>query len=129
MHEFSTALSIIETVLKSSRDSGAIRVLAVELEIGELTFLGTEQLQFWIEEGFKKTLAEGAELQIEVVKPLVQCTECGYRGKLKVENDPVFHLSLPVFACPSCGSVNIELKRGKECRIKKIQILKEENDS
>lgn len=128
MHEFSTALSVVETVLKSSRESGALKVLSVELEIGALTFLNPEQLQFWIEEGLKKTLGDGATLRLKQIEPFIHCEECQYRGALKVENDPVFHFSLPVFSCPSCGSAKILLKKGRECRIKKIQILREEED-
>jgi len=128
MHEFSTAISIVETVLESSRDLGALNVQSVELEIGALTFLNPEQLQFWIEEGFKKTLADGAHLKVKIIEPRIHCEECDYKGGFKVAQDPMFHLLLPVFSCPSCGSTKIVLRKGKECRIRKIQILKEESD-
>jgi hydrogenase nickel incorporation protein HypA/HybF len=128
MHEFSTAVSIVETVLKSSQESRAAKVLSIEVEIGALTFLSTEQLQFWIQEGLKRTLGDGAELTLRIIKPVVHCSDCSYRGGLHVEDDPVFHFSFPVFSCPSCGSTNIVFKKGRECRIKKIDILREEED-
>ncbi len=103
-------------------------MLAVELEIGDLTFLNPDQLSFWIKEGFKKTLAEDCELHFESIAPVVSCQDCGHRGDLPVRNDPLFHYSLPVFVCPSCGSAHIAIERGKECLIRRIQILAEEND-
>jgi hydrogenase nickel incorporation protein HypA/HybF len=128
MHEFSAATSIVETVLRSSQAKGASRVLAVRLEIGELTFLNPEQLTFWIEEGFKETIAERSELHFRRIKPLVRCEDCGQRGDLPVRDDPVFHYSLPIFACPSCGSTHIVIEKGRECLIRKIEILTEERD-
>lgn len=101
-------------------------MLSIQLEIGELTFLNPEQLKFWILEGFKKTLAEGAKLRIRRVKPHIICNQCTFRGSLKLNSDPVYHFLLPVFACPSCGSGDISLRRGRECRIRRIQILKED---
>lgn len=100
----------------------------VELEIGTLTFLNPEQLEFWIQEGFKKTLADGALLKVKMIKPRVHCEECDYRGVLNLSHDPIFHLLAPSFSCPSCGSKKILLKKGRECRIGKIQILKEDPD-
>ena len=128
MHEFSAATSIVETVLRSSREKGATRVLVVELEIGELTFLNPDQLSFWIKEGLKRTLAGDCELHFKSIKPVVRCQDCGHRGNLPVRNDPLRHYSLPVFVCPSCGSAHIVIEKGKECLIRRIQILAEEND-
>jgi hydrogenase nickel incorporation protein HypA/HybF len=128
MHEFAAATSIVETVLRSSEEQGATRVLEVELEIGQLTFLNPEQLSFWMKEGFKKTLADNAKLHFKSIRPLVHCKNCGHRGTLPVQEDPVFHYSLPVFICPSCSSTHITIEKGRECLIRKIQILTDRSD-
>ncbi|GAH93748.1 unnamed protein product, partial [marine sediment metagenome] len=41
----------------------AKNILSVEIEIGELTFLNPEQVEFWLEEIFKKTPAKDAKIQ------------------------------------------------------------------
>lgn len=123
MHEVSISHAIADVVLKESAKQEAKKVLLVELEIGELSLLNPEQVEFWLKLAFEKTLASEAEIKIEVVKPEVHCSSCGYTGTLKTVDDPLYHFVLPVFKCPQCGSGEISVKRGKECRIKKIEIL------
>ena len=103
-------------------------MLSIEVEIGALTFLSPEQLRFWIQEGLKKTLGDGAKLTLKIIKPVIHCGDCSYRGRLHVEDDPAFHFSFPVFSCPSCGSANIVFKKGRECRVRKVDILRDDCD-
>ena len=46
MHEFSAACSIVEAAVNAAETHGAKRVTAVNVEIGEFTFLIPEQLEF-----------------------------------------------------------------------------------
>lgn len=123
MHEVSISHAIADAVLKESAKQEAKKILLVELEIGELSLLNPEQVEFWLRLAFEKTPASEAELKIELVKPEVHCSACGYTGTLETKDDPLYHLVMPVFKCPQCGSGEISVKRGKECRIKKIEIL------
>ena len=123
MHEVSISHAIADAVLKESEKQEAKKILLVELEIGELSLLNPEQVEFWVKLAFEKTLASEAELKIEVVKPEIQCSACGYVGTLETRDDPLYHFVTPIFKCPQCGSGEIAIKRGKECKIKRIEIL------
>jgi len=124
MHEVSIAQSIVHTVLDEAKKQKASRVESVEVEIGELTFLGIDQVEFWVKTGFEGTIAEKAELLFKRVKGVLHCKECNYKGKLRVEEDPLYHVSLPTFSCPRCQSAKIEITQGKEALIRRIKILK-----
>ena len=123
MHEVSISHAIADLVLKESAKQEAKKILLVELEIGELSLLNPEQVEFWLKLAFEKTPASEAELKIEVVKPEVHCSSCGYIGTHETKDDPLYHFVTPIFKCPQCGSGEITVKRGKECRVKKIEIL------
>ncbi len=124
MHEASIAQSIVQTVLREAEKQNAVRVESVEIEIGDLTFFGIDQVAFWVETGFAETIAEKANVVFKRVKGTVLCKECGYEGNIKIEEDPAYHLNLPTFACPKCGSTKIEITQGREALIRRIKILK-----
>ena len=123
MHEMSTSQAIAELVLKEAQQREAKQVLKVEVEIGQLTFLNPDQVAFWVQESFKGTPAEGAELSIKLVEPLVACQACGYQGQLQVEEDPLFHWVLPSLKCSGCGSTGLTIERGRECTLRRIELL------
>lgn len=123
MHEFSVSSEIVRTVLDSVEKNKGKRVLSVQLEIGELTLLNVDQVVFWIDELFKGSIAEGAKLKVKTVKTHIQCRACGYRGRLiPHQDDPSQHYVSS--SCPKCGSFQIKIERGRECILRKIQIMK-----
>ena len=125
MHEVSIAQSIVRTVLEEARKQDAAQVESVEIEIGELTFLGLDQVEFWVKTGFQGTIAEKAEMIFKQIRGVLRCQSCGYEGDLRIEEDPLHHMNLPTFSCPSCKNSKIEITQGKEAIIRRIKILKQ----
>ena len=123
MHELSISQAIADVVLKEAEKQDAKKVTLVELEIGELSLLNPEQVEFCLKLIFERTYASEAELKIGLVKPQVNCRNCGYEGTLETKEDPLYHLVIPTFKCPQCGSGEISVKRGRECTVKRIEIL------
>ena len=122
MHELSAALSIVETALQAAREHNVKRVTRVNVEVGEFTFLVPEQLKFNFEIASQKTILEGAELNITMVKGRLHCNECGFEGES--EPDPSLPPQIAVFApmkCPRCGSSATEITGGKEFFITDIE--------
>ncbi len=122
MHETAIGMSVVETVLAEAGKKNALKVSKVELEIGELTFLGTEQLEFWIRNGFDDTIAAEAEIVFRSAPARINCDACGYEGGLPRKEDPADHLILPVFSCPECGSTKITITSGRDAFIRSIEI-------
>lgn len=125
MHESAIAQSIVRTVLEEAGKQDAKKVESIEVEIGELTFLGIEQVEFWVKTSLEGTIAADAEIKLEKVNAEIECDECAYQGNLNVEEDPAYHITLPRFSCPSCNSPKIRIVRGKDAVIRRIRILKD----
>jgi hydrogenase nickel incorporation protein HypA/HybF len=122
VHEFSVTSQIVQSVLAEAEKRGAKKVTEVDLVVGKLTFLGLEQLRFAFEVLTKDTILEGAKLVIEEQEGIVKCSNCGYEGGFKYEDDPLYHVPIPTLKCPKCGSI-VEISAGKECTIKSIKML------
>jgi len=111
----------VSTVLNVAKSRGASRVLAVSMKVGELTHLNPEQLRFAFEALTEGTLAEGAELSVELVKAKVRCRQCGYEGGLSsTEEAP--QLPIPLVRCPRCGGLDVEAVAGRECALTSIKV-------
>lgn len=125
MHEMSVAQGIARAVLDAANREKAVKVAKVNLQIGEFTFLNPDQVVFWLKELFRDTVAGDAEIGWKKVPARVRCSKCGYDGPLHVKEDPLFHRSLPVFACPRCREDSLEILEGRDCSVSYIEILQE----
>ena len=122
MHEFSITTQIVNHILEEAKKHDAKRVSEVHLIIGKLSFLGIEQVRFAYNLLVKDTILESSKLHIEEKNGVVKCTNCGYSGDLKLEDDPIYHLPSPTLNCPKCKGL-VTIVGGKECIIKNIQLL------
>jgi hydrogenase nickel incorporation protein HypA/HybF len=123
MHEFSISSEMVNTILDTAKKNNAKNVISILLEIGELTLLNTEQVGFWIRELLKGSLAEDAEINIKVIKAKIHCRSCGYKGDIKQNQKDFFKHFCPQI-CPECNSFQIKVEKGRECTLRKIQIVK-----
>ena len=122
MHELSISQSIAKTVLEKASEQEAKNILSVEIEIGELTFLNPEQVEFWLEEIFKKTPAKDAKIQIRKIHPQMKCQDCQWQGKINAKDDPLYHTYFFNPHCPQCGSSSLDIKKGRECLVRRIKM-------
>jgi hydrogenase nickel incorporation protein HypA/HybF len=123
MHEFSISSEIVSTVLDTAEKNHGKKVVLIQLEIGELTLLNLEQVTFWIQELLKGSVAEGAKIKVKIIKARISCEACGYEGENSSDQKDLFHHLIPL-SCPKCGSIQIQVEKGRECTLKKIQVLK-----
>lgn len=122
MHDVTAAQRIASTVLEAAREQGAERVERVQIALGAMTMIDAEQLDFWLEQIFRGTVAEGAEVEIEQLPLRVRCAECGREGEVEVPEDPIYHLMPYVPACPECGSDQLEVLGGDACVVQAIRV-------
>jgi len=109
MHELSIVQGIIEIC---EQHSGGRPVLAVTLEIGSLSGVVPEALEFCFEAATRGSLLEGARLEIERVDATGFCSGCGVVARMDTYFDP----------CPSCGALSLSLRTGEEMRVKDLEV-------
>jgi hydrogenase nickel incorporation protein HypA/HybF len=112
MHELSIALSIVELAEEYAAKEKAREVLEMEIEVGELSGVVIEALEFAMEEAVAGTLCEKARWKIIPVKGEVRCRTCGHL----FPSDTLFA------DCPRCGEAGVELVRGNEMRLRSLLV-------
>lgn len=112
MHELGIAQSIVEIAEENARKQGAKKVLAVTVEVGALSGVMAESLEFCFDACSRETLLEGSELKIEKVPARARCRAC--RQDYDLEN---FYDN-----CPACNSAASDMLSGEELRIKEMEI-------
>lgn len=109
MHELSLVQGVVEVC---SEKAGGARVLRVTLEVGKLSCVMPEALQFCYEVCAQGTPLEGSELEIIQVPGRALCRACGQRVELH-------HL---LDACRCGGVVFDEQEGGDDLKIKSMEV-------
>jgi len=112
---------LVEKVIEEARKRDAKRVLEIELDVGQLSFLNPEQMRFAYNVLSKGTILENSRLIINIMDAHVRCEVCGFDGKPDYVDDASYHVSTPLFLCPVCGSP-VEVLEGKGCIIKRVRL-------
>jgi hydrogenase nickel incorporation protein HypA/HybF len=123
MHEVSVMSGVVESVLKELEKHDVLRVEEVVLTLGELTFLGEEQLQFAYEIITRDTLLNGSKLVIEPEETELLCLSCGYQGKADKLGEE-YHMSMPSLVCPKCRG-KVKVLKGQSCRVTSMKVVQE----
>ena len=127
MHEFSLAKELVSNLLEEVEKNRISRIMNVELEIGEISFLQDDQLKHCFEIIKKEhEVMQGADLTITKRPLLVKCNSCEYRGKVEYEDDQ-YHFIMPILRCPECES-SVMVLEGKDVIIKNIEAEVEDDD-
>ncbi len=129
MHEYSVMKQLMSALLDElqGEKEDIERVKEVRIEVGELAFLGEDQLKFAFETLSKDTIVEKAELNVISIDSEVRCENCGYEGGINYSDDPAFHYNVPVISCPECDS-KPEIIKGKETKIVGVTAVEKEED-
>lgn len=126
MHEFAMAERILKAILDTAESRKASKILKINLEVGELTFLSHEQLMFCIEVLSKGTIAEDAEVAIATTRVHIQCSKCGYTGPVEYLGEEIHSMvPIPILTCTRCGSTEADVTGGNECTVRSIRVRAE----
>ncbi len=112
MHEFPITQQIIKIAEKHAKDNNAKAVTKIKLVVGEYSGFIGESIQMYFDVISEGTLCEKATIEIEGVKPKLQCRNCG----------KYFARQPMSFACPYCGGEGGPSDIGKEFYIDSIEI-------
>ncbi|KAB8334396.1 hydrogenase maturation nickel metallochaperone HypA [Scytonema tolypothrichoides VB-61278] len=108
MHELGITQNIVAIVAEYANGTQVKRVL---LEIGKLSAILPEAVQFCFDICTQGTVLEGAKLDILETPGLAKCRQCG--AEIPLEKP---------FGICRCGSVHLDLIAGEELKIKEIEI-------
>jgi len=122
VHEVSVMASIVEAVLEELKKHDVEKVEEVHMVIGELTFLGKEQLEFAYEIVTRGTILEGSKLVMADEKVQVLCRSCGYSGGVEYVSGGGQDHVIPNLSCPKCSSM-VEVTKGKSCAVTSLKVV------
>ena len=109
MHELSITQGVVEICAEKAAGR---RVIAVVLEIGVLSGVVPEAVEFAFEVCSSGTPLEGARLDIERVAARGRCRSCGAEFPVQTYYDP----------CPACTLYGAELLSGEELRVRELEV-------
>lgn len=109
MHELAITQSIVE--ICENHASGR-RVRSVKVEIGDLSGVVPEAVEFCFEACSRDTLLEGALLVIERVPGRARCRDCSAEQDVSSFHEP----------CAACGCFGMELLSGTELRVRELEV-------
>ena len=111
MHEIRIAEDLSAIVLEAAGKENLLKVIKVNISFGQLIQIVPDIFEFAFRESVRNSIAEDAELNIEIVPVKMKCMKCGSDFQV-IENR---------FACSSCHSTDLEIIQGKELYIKSIE--------
>ena len=113
MHELGIMQNIIASVQQYAEDNHITEIVKVIVEVGQISGVVPESLEFCFAVCAKDTVVEGARLEIERVDAVGRCKHCGEEFNL-LKND---------FTCPSCSGSKWDVVSGRELVIKGLEVV------
>jgi hydrogenase nickel incorporation protein HypA/HybF len=121
MHEFAFAHNIFKVAEETAKKYNAKRITEVYLEVGELTLIVPQLLKESFKMATTGSIAEGAELVIEMTPGKIKCRDCGEITAVSLDKEAKL-TGMQLFKCKNCGSNDTEVMEGKKANIKNIKI-------
>ena len=112
MHEMSLCEGVLQILESESAKQGFSKVIAVWLEIGDLSSVECDAMLFSFDAVTRNSLADGAKLNIINVPGSAWCMQCARSVVVKQRFDE----------CPDCGSYQLQVTDGDEMRIKELEV-------
>ena len=110
MHELSIAMSIVEIAEQNVRQANRSEVTEIELDVGKLSGVVFDALEFAMVEAVKDTVLENAKRKINCIPGKAKCNDCGCEFEVEDIYTP----------CPKCASFDNEVISGKELKVKSL---------
>lgn len=112
MHEVAVCRALIAQVEEVAAARRAHRVRTIKLQLGPLSGVEPQLLQHVYPAASTGTVAEGAELVIEMLPVRIRCRECGAENEAP-PND---------LACGECGGQRTQLLSGDEMLLASVEL-------
>lgn len=112
MHEYAITQNMVVLVIEQAQKSGATKVVAINLVVGELSSMVPECIELFFEPLSKGTIAEGAKLNFKCLNAELKCKVC----------EKVFPKKENGIECPECGGSGVFTDQGYEFYLESIEV-------
>jgi len=112
MHELSIVMGIIEIAEQQANAANASVIDEIELDIGTMSGIEMDALEFAWTEAVKRTMLQDAVKKINRIAAKAKCMDC----------DTEFAIEKYYDACPVCGEHLLNIIQGKELRVKSLVV-------
>ena len=104
MHEVSIIQNTLDIAIAETKKKGATKIERLTMNIGELSGVIPEAIQFAFDVLIKDTIAETAQLEIKMIPVICYCQQC----------DLQFHPQNYIYECPQCWQISTHILTGRE---------------
>ena len=112
MHELSIVMSIIDIAEQQAKAANATVIDEIELDIGSMSGIEMDALDFAWGQAVKQTMLEHADKKINHIAAKAHCLDC----------DAEFAIEKYYDACPVCGQHLLNIMQGKELRVRSLVV-------
>jgi len=112
MHELSIIMNALRIAEENAKNLDAKIVHEIEMDIGKLSGIDFEALEFAMLHTKKNEILKNVKLIINKIPAKARCKSCNYE----------FDIEDFYTACPLCGKFNHDIFQGKELKLKAIKI-------
>jgi hydrogenase nickel incorporation protein HypA/HybF len=112
LHELGIATQIANAVTRVMEDNSATAVGEITVDIGLLSGVDRDSLEFCFEAITRGTKLERARLKVEEIKPVAVCRKCGNTYEVRMDD----------FRCSVCGSADFSLTAGRDISIRQVEV-------
>jgi len=112
LHELSLTQNLIEIAEEHARREGGKTITSITMEIGDLSGVIPEAVEFAFEACTKGTMADGAILEIVRIPAVGRCQQCDNECQLESLTD----------GCDRCGCFALDIISGQEMTLTEMEI-------
>jgi hydrogenase nickel incorporation protein HypA/HybF len=112
MHELSIVMSIIDIATKQMENANGTSIEEIELEIGALSGVEEKSFEFAWKQAIRNTALQNAIRTIHKPEGIATCLDCMIDFSIQQLYD----------ACPVCGGHFLNIKKGKELKVKSLVV-------
>jgi len=112
MHELGVATQIANLVNRVMDENSASEVGEITVEIGTLSCVDPDSLEFCFQAITTGTRLENARLKIEEIKPRAKCRICNEEYEVRWDD----------FRCTACGATEFDVLVGSDVSVREVEV-------
>lgn len=117
MHELPVIKSILDICLKHTKSNDVQKIIAIHLEVGEMSDLEDHWMQKYFDFISKGSLAEGAALKIRRIPVRMRCNGCENLFQVDIK-------AAAEISCPQChAKQHLSMISGKDYKITNMEVM------